>query len=97
MSLNPSHERTPLLGRYWQATMLASLGVPDQDWSVRDMRLRHGWGWRLAGVGCGQAPEDRQVVQVAPLRVKLVGVASLVFQVPWKPSEVLAPGAMVPL
>jgi DNA-binding transcriptional LysR family regulator len=45
----------------------------------------------------GQAPTGSQVVQVALLRVKLVGVASLVFQVPWNPSDVVAPGAMVPL
>jgi hypothetical protein len=28
---------------------------------------------------------------------KLVGLASLLVQVPWKPSVMLAPGAMVPL
>jgi hypothetical protein len=38
-----------------------------------------------------------QLVQVVPLRVNAVGAASLVVQVPWKPSEVLPPGAMLPL
>jgi len=36
-------------------------------------------------------------VQVAPLREKLAGGASLLVQVPWKPTDVLAPGAIVPL
>ena len=36
-------------------------------------------------------------VQVAPFRVKLEGAASLLVQVPWKPIEVLPPGAIVPL
>jgi hypothetical protein len=36
-------------------------------------------------------------VQATPLRVKLVGLVSLLVQVPWKPSVMLAPGAMAPL
>jgi hypothetical protein len=39
----------------------------------------------------------RQVAQAVPLTVKLVGTASLVVQVPWKPMEVLAPAAIVEL
>jgi hypothetical protein len=38
-----------------------------------------------------------QVVQLLPFRVNAVGTASLDVQVPWKPSEVLAPAAMVAL
>ncbi len=39
----------------------------------------------------------RQVVQVAPLRVKAVGAASLLVQVPWKPTVTEPPAAMEPL
>jgi hypothetical protein len=39
----------------------------------------------------------RQVAQAVPLRVKLAGTASLAVQVPWKPSEVLPPAAIVAL
>ena len=38
-----------------------------------------------------------QLVQAVPLTEKLVGLASLLAQLPWKPSVMLAPGAMVPL
>jgi hypothetical protein len=38
-----------------------------------------------------------QVVHELPFTVNAVGAASLVDQVPWKPSEVEPPAAMVPL
>jgi hypothetical protein len=38
-----------------------------------------------------------QVVQVAPLRENDVGLAWLLVHVPWKPSVMFAPGAIVPL
>ena len=38
-----------------------------------------------------------QLVQVVPLRVNAVGGVSLLVQVPWKPSVVLAPAAMAAL
>jgi len=37
------------------------------------------------------------MVQGDPFRVKAVGLASLACQVPWKPKETLAPGAIVAL
>ena len=42
-------------------------------------------------------PRADYVVQVAPLRVKAVGVALLLVQVPWKPSVTEPPAAMEPL
>ena len=42
----------------------------------------------------GQA---NQVLQAVPFSVNAAGTASLLVQVPWKPSEVFAPGAIVPL
>jgi hypothetical protein len=36
-------------------------------------------------------------VQAAPFRVKLVGVASLLVQIPWNPTVTLPPGEMLPL
>ncbi len=36
-------------------------------------------------------------MQAAPFTVNAVGTASLLVQVPWKPSEVFPPGAIVPL
>ena len=39
----------------------------------------------------------RQGAQVVPLTAKLAGTASLLVQVPWKPSEVLPPAAIVEL
>jgi hypothetical protein len=38
-----------------------------------------------------------QLVQVVPLRVNATGVASLAAQLPWKPSVMLLPAAMVAL
>jgi hypothetical protein len=35
-----------------------------------------------------------QVAQVAPLTVKLVGAASLLVQVPWKPTDIELPAAI---
>ena len=37
------------------------------------------------------------VVQLPPFSVNAVGAASLDVQVPWKPTDVEPPGAMVPL
>jgi hypothetical protein len=37
------------------------------------------------------------VLQVVPLTVKDVGTASLVLQVPWKPSDVEPPAGMLAL
>ena len=42
----------------------------------------------------GQA---NQVVQAVPFSVNAAGTASLLVQVPWKPSDVFPPGAIVPL
>jgi hypothetical protein len=56
--------------------------------------LRPGWGEPGAQ---GYAGAVLQVAQVVPLTAKLVGTASLVVQVPWKPTEVLPPAAMVAL
>jgi signal transduction histidine kinase len=42
-------------------------------------------------------PGAAQPAQVAPFRVNAVGAASLLVQVPWKPSVMLPPGAMAPL
>jgi hypothetical protein len=44
-----------------------------------------------------ESESSYQVVQAVPLTENAVGVASLVVQVPWKPSEVLPPAAMVAL
>ncbi len=48
-----------------------------------------------SGHGYDHAPADQ--VQVAPLRVKVVGGASLLVQVPWKPTVTELPAAMAPL
>jgi hypothetical protein len=55
-----------------------------------------GSGWlppagRIAVTRWGTQP------QAVPLMEKLVGLASLLVQVPWKPSVTLAPAAMVPI
>jgi hypothetical protein len=63
---------------------------------VRDSRWRSRHRSRSA-VTMAAGPERSYVVQVVPLTVKLIGAASLVVQVPWKPSEVLEPGAIVAL
>ena len=39
----------------------------------------------------------RRQVRVVPLRVNEIGEVSFDVQVPWKPNEVLPPGAIVPL
>jgi hypothetical protein len=48
------------------------------------------------GARPAQEPGGSGQLQLAPLRVKLVGEVSLAVQVPWKPMEALAPGLIVP-
>jgi hypothetical protein len=71
----------------WAGRTTVSLGGPDYGAARR--------GRPTAGPTQGE-PLD-QVVQAEPFTVNAVGTASLLVQVPWKPSEVLPPGAIVPL
>jgi hypothetical protein len=72
--------------------VVAVTGLVFGDWL-------HNWAPARSG-DAGAARErvelmhrGRYVVQVVPLIVKAVGVASLVLQVPWKPSDVEPPFA----
>lgn len=55
------------------------------------------------GIRCAAQPVSRPggtangQLQVVPLRVKVVGLVSLLVQVPWNPNWTLPPGAMVAL
>ena len=61
----------------------AAMGLPSAPASARTVTLAP-----------GTAPAQLHAV---PLTEKLVGLVSLLVQLPWKPSVRLAPGAMVPL
>ena len=51
----------------------------------------------LPGPEAGPGSRLTGQVQVVPLTANVVGLAWLLVHVPWKPSVMLAPGAMVPL
>jgi len=51
----------------------------------------------LLALALGDGVVEETAPQVAPLTAKLVGAASLLVQVPWKPNEVFPPAAMAPL
>jgi hypothetical protein len=77
------------------------------DWSLQQPEPHdHDGGRARTGAGRGRGPGAAggrartardQVVQADPLTVNAVGTASLAVQVPWKPSDVFALGAIVPL
>jgi hypothetical protein len=69
------------------------------DWSLPRGRGRgrgRGTG-PLPGPAAGPGSGFSCQVQVVPLIANDVGLAWLFIQVPWKPSVVLPPGAMMPL